>query len=114
MAASAEAMCLNVACGFWPGHANLAGVTLGEPAFYSYIYPAPQGFPEARVRPSTARYDARLGEFILPYESVRTSDSPAEAILDFVSSVYEAGATLAGWDRGSLEGIPPRGVRCRG
>jgi hypothetical protein len=72
------------------------------------MYPEPEGFREATVRPSTARYDARLGEFILPYESVRMSESPVETLLDFVSTVYEAGATLAGWDRGSLESTPPR------
>src|SRR5919206_599739 len=31
----------NVACGFWPGNPNAAGIAFEEPAFYSYTYPAP-------------------------------------------------------------------------
>lgn len=92
----------NVACGFWPGNTSAAGVTLGEPAFYAYIYPEPPQFKEASVRPSSAYYHAELGEFILPYGEVRNSTSPEEAILDFFRSTYEAAANLAHWDRDAL------------
>ena len=93
----------NFACGFWPGNVNFAGITVGEPTFYSYIYPEPEGFREAAVRPGAARYDSRLGEFVLPYEAVRTAGSPEETLLDFFQSTYEAAATLARWDRDALE-----------
>jgi hypothetical protein len=84
--------------GFWPG----SGPVL-EPAFYAYAVPEPSGLREAAVRPAGAFYHGELGEFILPYEAVRTAPSPERAIADFVSSTYEAAATLANWDRAALE-----------
>jgi len=99
----------NIAFGFWPGMTNFAGVTLGEPAFYSYIYPAPDGYSEASVRPGVAYFDRSLGEFILRYEDIRRAESPEEEILTFFQSAYETAATLAGWDRNALErAVPPK------
>ena len=83
--------------GFWPG----AG--LGEAAFYAYAYPQPDGFGEYPVRPQAAYYHQELGEFILPYEAVRTADEPDAALLEFLQSSYEAAADLAAWDRNQLE-----------
>ena len=83
--------------GFWPG----AG--LGEPAFYAYAYPAPEGFKDFPVRPEAAYYHAELGEFILPYEAVRSADDPDSALMDFLQTTYEAAAVLASWDREKLE-----------
>jgi hypothetical protein len=87
--------------GFWPG----SGAVL-EPAFYAYAVPEPAGFKDARARPDAAFYNRELGEFILPYEAVRTAHSPEGAIDAFVESTYERGATLAGWDRAALETAP--------
>ncbi len=84
-------------CGFWPG----AG--LGRPAFYAYAYPAPEGFGEYPVQPGEAHYNAGFGEFLLPYDAVRTASAPDEALLAFLQSTYEAAANLARWDRASLE-----------
>ncbi|MEN8232557.1 MAG: DUF5996 family protein, partial [Thermodesulfobacteriota bacterium] len=50
-----------------------------------------------------AYYFNDWGEFVLPYEAVRTADSPDEKLLAFLQSTYEATATLSNWDRGSLE-----------
>jgi len=83
--------------GFWPG----AGY--GEAAFYSYAYPGPEGFADARVKPDTAHWHADLGEFILPYEAVRAESDPEAALMDFLQSTYEAAADLAHWDRTALE-----------
>ena len=83
--------------GFWPG----AG--LGEAAFYAYAYPSPPGFSRCRVQPEAAFFHDTLGEFILPYEAVRTAPDPARALLSFLQTTYEAAATLADWDRGALE-----------
>jgi hypothetical protein len=44
-----------------------------------------------------------MGEFILPYEAVRTSANPAEALREFIDSTYNQAATLANWDRAALE-----------
>jgi hypothetical protein len=92
-------------CGFWPG-----GGAIPYAAFYSYAYPEPAGFSEARVRPAAAFYSADFREFILPYDVVRQAESPDQIVLDFLQSTYEAAANLAGWDRGSLErGDDPKG-----
>ncbi|MGD8699320.1 MAG: DUF5996 family protein [Gemmatimonadales bacterium] len=84
--------------GFWPG-----GGPLPKPVFYAYFYPQPEGFAEAAIRPEAAFYTTELGEFVLPYDEVRTADSPDEVLLAFLQSTYEAGADLASWDRGALE-----------
>lgn len=85
--------------GFWPGTAG----GLEYPAFYSYACPAPAGFAEAAVRPAEAFFHPPLGEFVLPYDAVRTAADPDRALLDFLESTYEAAADRAGWDRGALE-----------
>ncbi len=85
--------------GFWTGGAS--GVD--EAVFYSYMAPEPEGFRETRVRPGAAYYHEGFGEFLLPYEDVRRSDSPQETLLAFFQSCYDAGANLAKWDRAALE-----------
>ena len=85
-------------CGFWPGTAPI-----DYPAFYAYAYPVPAGFAEARVRPPGAFYSTDFGEFILPYDAVRTSASPDDMLLDFFQSTYEAAADLGKWDRKAVE-----------
>lgn len=83
--------------GFW------AGAGLGEAAFYSYAYPAPTGFREHPVLPEAAYFNDTLGEFVLPYESVRLAADPAQALLSFLQTTYEGAATLADWNREALE-----------
>lgn len=85
-------------CGFWAG-----GGAVPYPAFYSYAYPEPAGFPAASIRPSAAFYSNDFGEFILPYDAVREAESPESTLLEFLQSTYEAAATLAQWDRGAFE-----------
>jgi hypothetical protein len=84
--------------GWWPGDARFP-----EPAFYSYMYPEPAGFPDVRIRPAEAYYHPELREFVLPYEAVRNAQRPDELLLQFLQSTYEAGAELGGWDRRALE-----------
>jgi hypothetical protein len=85
-------------CGFWPG-----GGAIPYPAFYSYAYPEPAGFSQAKVQPAEAFYSSDLHEFVLPYDAVRQSASPDQTLLNFLQTTYEAAADLAGWDRKSLE-----------
>jgi hypothetical protein len=85
-------------CGFWPGSGPVQ-----YPAFYSYAYPEPEEFAEAPIKPASAFYSTDLGEFILPYDEVRQSDSPDETLLNFLQTTYEAAANLAKWDRSALE-----------
>ena len=83
--------------GFWPG-----SKTYPQPAFYSYAYPEPPGFRNRRVTPG-AYFDETFGEFILPYDAVRTASDPDALLLDFLSTTYIAAADAAKWDRAALE-----------
>lgn len=84
--------------GFWPGDARFP-----EAAFYSYAYPEPSNYKDAAVRPAEAYYDPKLGEFLLPYQSIRGLPDPGAAILEFLESTYVAAAKLSQWDRRALE-----------
>lgn len=84
-------------CGYWPGPPGEEGV------FYAYAYPEPPGYRDAHVVPAGARWDHDLGEFVLPYELVRTAADPDKLLLEFLQSTYEAAATTARWDRDALE-----------
>jgi hypothetical protein len=90
-----------VSHGFWPG-----SMSVQETAFYSYAVPEPAGFKTTNVRPDGAYYHHEMGEFILPYDAVRTSASPDKALRDFVRSTYAAAAALGHWDRAALERQP--------
>jgi hypothetical protein len=85
--------------GFWPG----GGGPVDYAAFYSYAYPAPPGFAAAPVNPEAAFFSQDLGEFLLPYDAVRTASDPDAALMAFLVSSYEAAAGLARWDRAALE-----------
>jgi hypothetical protein len=91
--------------GFWPGNDAFP-----HAAFYSYAYPEPAGFRDAPVPPD-ARFEAALGEFILPYDAVRTAADPDALLLEFLSATYAAAADAGAWDRAALEcrlGVPGR------
>ncbi len=85
-------------CGFWPGNGGF-----GKAAFYAYAYPEPEGFGASQVAPAAAYYDQELGQFILPYDAVRTASAPDDAVLDFLQVTYAAAANLGDWDRAVLE-----------
>ncbi len=83
--------------GFWPGNALYP-----HAAFYSYAYPTPEGVSKAKVTKG-ASFDTTLGEFLLPYDTLRASSDPDALLLDFAQSTYAAAAVLAHWDRTALE-----------
>jgi Family of unknown function (DUF5996) len=85
-------------CGFWPGNGGF-----GQAAFYAYAFPEPQGFGAAPLAPAAAYYDQELGQFILPYDAVRSAAAPDDAVLDFLQATYAAAADLGRWDRAALE-----------
>jgi hypothetical protein len=88
-----------ISLGFWPGDPWTGA---SEALFYSYTVPEPPGLAGHGVRPDAAFFSDTMKEFLLPYETVRTTAEPARAILDFAQSTYDAGATLGGWDRAAL------------
>jgi hypothetical protein len=85
--------------GFWPGD----GAVIKDAAFYAYAVPEPAGFREYRVRPEKAFYLAQKGEYFLMYEDVRAAGNPAEMLMEFCQSTYEAAAIAGKWDRANLE-----------
>jgi hypothetical protein len=85
-------------CGFWPGNEVWPFA-----AYYSYIYPEPDHYKTMQVVPGSAYYEKGLGEFLLPYKDVQLSENPAETLICFLKSTYEAAADLSGWDRNKLE-----------
>jgi Family of unknown function (DUF5996) len=91
--------------GFWPGNEAFP-----RAAFYAYAYPAPAGFRDRPIAPGAA-FDATLGEFILPYDTVARARDPDALLIDFLSTTYAAAADAGGWDRAALEcplGVPGR------
>jgi hypothetical protein len=83
--------------GFWPGNDGMP-----QPIFYSYAYPEPKGFAQAKIKPDAAFYNSQVKEFVLPYDAVRTASSPDETLLEFAQSAYDAASTLGNWDRTAL------------
>jgi len=91
--------------GFWPG-----SEAFPQAAFYSYAYPEPPGYRDREVTAGAA-FDTKLGEFILPYDTVRAAADPDALLLDFLQTTYAAAADCGGWDRAALEcplGVPGR------
>jgi len=84
-----------ISAGWWSGS---AGSPVAEPAFYAYAYPEPSGCSVAPISPSPAIYQTEMREWILPYESVRTSPNPSAMVAEFLESTYMAAASLGGWD----------------
>ncbi len=87
-----------ISAGFWPGNGGFAAA-----AFYCYAAPVPEGLDKAAIEPASAKYNAKLGEFILRYDDLRAEPSPDEALLQFLRSTYAVAADLAHWDRAFLE-----------
>jgi hypothetical protein len=96
-----------ISAGWWPG---TPGSPVAEPAFYAYAYPVPPGCDAAAIGPAAAFFHKDLGEWILPYEAVRSARRPEVMIGEFLERTYEAAAALSGWDVSSLRssrgGIP--------
>jgi len=88
--------------GFWPG------TGLGEAAFYAYAYPEPEGFRGNTIEPGAAYYHEELGEYILPYDAVRSDSDPDRTLLRFLESSYEAAANSGNWIRKELERRAPK------
>jgi hypothetical protein len=84
-------------CGFWPGAPGV------EPFFYSYAYPEPPGYAQYSIAPAQASFNPAFGEFIFPYQAMRSTADPDAALLEFCQSTYEAAANCAHWDRAALE-----------
>jgi hypothetical protein len=94
-----------VAVGWWPGDDRYPNA-----AFYAYAYPAPPGFSSAKLKPAAARWEDSIGEYILDWDDVCSSDDPQQAALAFGISAVHHSCAVCGWDpalSASLDGNPP-------
>ena len=94
-----------VAVGWWPGD-----VRYGKAAFYAYAHPAPDGYGDARLTPSAARWEKGLGEYVLDWADVVASPDPHASALAFARSAVRHSCAVCEWDPAlpaSVEGNPP-------
>ena len=84
----AEVIC----AGWWAGDQRVK-----YPALFAYGYPAPDGIERVPVQPREAEWSSAAGEFLLPYDAVRSSREPRRAIHEFLNSTYRGAASLMGW-----------------
>jgi hypothetical protein len=90
-----------ISFGFWPGDKNVRA-----PAFYSYTAPEPEGLTEQPLSPGEAFWAPEGGMAIFMYDDLRRTNSPKEALLQFLESAYRAGAKTAGWDVEEFQAVP--------
>lgn len=83
-----------ISFGFWFGDDKVPA-----PAFYSYTAPEPAGLADEPLLPESAKWADSNGAHLalLMYDDVRELIDPKTAVLDFLESAYQAGATLAEW-----------------
>ncbi len=74
------------AAGFWPGDPKNSAA-----AFYAYTSPKPDGIEAAPIEPDAAGWSNPLGEFLLPYEAIRSAPDPRSELHAFLESTYRAG-----------------------
>jgi Family of unknown function (DUF5996) len=94
-----------VAVGWWPGDARYE-----KPAFYAYAHPAPDGFAEAELSPAAARWDGKLGEYVLDWDDACAAADPHAFALEFARSAFRHACLVCDWDPELLagaEGDPP-------
>jgi len=93
-----------IGVGWWPGNPSVGA------AFYAFAYPAPSGFGGAALSPAAARWDEKLGEYILDWDDVRAAPDPHGAAVEFLRSAFHHAYRTSGWDAelgASEEGKPP-------
>jgi hypothetical protein len=94
-----------IAIGWWPG-----GPDYRKAAFYAYAHPAPADFGDAELAPAEARFEQKLGEFVLDWDEVVGSSDPHATALDFGRSAFRHARVACGWPpalAASADGAPP-------
>jgi len=92
----------HVNVGFWAGDDDAPA-----PAFYGYLVPRPPDCEAAPIAPQSAGWVEEMGEWLMPYEDVRTCPDPRQAVHDFLDAVYRVATTLGGWEAASHEYARP-------
>ena len=88
--------------GFWAGSDSSP-----DAGFYGYLVPRPPGCATAPIEPEHAGWVEAMGEWIMPYEAVRSCPDPRGAVRDFLRSVYRVACSEGGWDSQSFEYTRP-------
>lgn len=85
--------------GFWSGDQNVRGA-----AFYSYMYPAPNGMGNGELKPNAAFWQnpEESPMAMLMYDDLLKSEDPYADLIDFLQTSFEAGCDLAGWSNDLL------------
>jgi hypothetical protein len=94
-----------VAVGWWPGDPRY-----GKAAFYAYAHPAPEGYADATLSPSAARWEPALGLYVLDWDDARSEHDPHAAALEFAGSAFRHACLVCDWDPAlpaSADGTPP-------
>jgi Family of unknown function (DUF5996) len=94
-----------VAIGWWPGDPRYS-----RAAFYAYAHPAPEGFAEGDLSPDAARWEPRMGLFVLDWDDARAAPDPHAAAVEFAGSAFHHACVVCDWDPvllASAEGSPP-------
>jgi hypothetical protein len=94
-----------VAAGWWPGD-----VKYGQAAFFSYAHPAAAGFGGAALFPGAARWEPKLGLYLLDWDDVRATADPHATALEFARSAFRHACITCAWDpalAASADGTPP-------
>ena len=91
--------------GWWPGDTRYP-----RAAFFAFAFPAPDGFDQATLSPSGARWDLEMKEYILDWDDARVEPDPHRAALEFGLSVIRHACVVCDWDpdlAASTQGVPP-------
>jgi hypothetical protein len=91
-----------VAVGWWPGDARYP-----KAALYAYAHPSTDDFPDARIEPAGARWDAQLGLYVLDHDELADSPDPHAAALAFAHSVFQHACDVCSWDPALAVPVPP-------
>jgi uncharacterized protein DUF5996 len=94
-----------VATGWWPGDARY-----GRAAFYSYAHPAVEGFADADLSVSGARWEGELGFYVLDWDDVCASGDPHATALEFARAAFRHACRVCDWDpalAATADGVPP-------
>ena len=87
------------------------GLNLGDaadaPVYYGYIYPQPESCTTLPISPVGASWSDALGEWTIPYDTVRVAADPALALTTFLDAIYRLSADAAGWDHERFRYTPP-------
>ena len=95
-----------VAIGWWPGDPNheRGGLLRLRLPGARRLWRTPTSSPAA------ARWDGRLGEYVLEWEDIRESADPHALALEFARSAFRHACAVCEWDpalAATAEGVPP-------